>query len=69
MELIKASEKKLFIREFVGECELGTGEKIELSRTLNSSPVIEFENGDKVLFSWKYLIDLAIKFKEEMGKR
>ncbi len=53
------------MREHVGEVEENEYGVESLSRTLNGAPIIEFEDSSKVIFDWSWMIEQAIKHKEE----
>ena len=59
-------KSKLIIREHVGDVEKNEDGVESLTRTVNSAPIIEFEDGSKVVFDWHWLIKQAIKYKEEI---
>lgn len=42
-----------------------TGEKFEILTTWGQSPVISFEDGSEVIWSWKELINEAIELREQ----
>ena len=71
--VIKHDSRELIMREHVGEFgSEEAGIKGTLSNAMNRAPIIEFENGDKVFFSWNYLINKAyeaLKDHDEMDER
>lgn len=51
---------------YVGEGTIEeTGEKFEISTTWGQSPVIRFEDGSEVSWTWKELINEAIEVREQ----
>lgn len=59
----------LIMREFVGDVEENEYGVESLSRTFNSAPIVEFEDGSKVIFPWNWLINQAVEFKEKEDKK
>lgn len=68
MEIIRKEDKKLIMSQHVGEATvtLESGEKVtyDLSATVNGSPIVTFQNGDYVIFSWEDIINLADKVNQ-----
>lgn len=68
MEIIRKEDKKLIMSQHVGEATvtLKSGEKVtyDLSATVNGSPIVTFQNGDYVIFSWEDIINLADKVNQ-----
>ncbi|WEL48755.1 hypothetical protein P0G38_06765 [Enterococcus casseliflavus] len=50
---------------FVGTATSEDGEKIELLTTWGQAPMIEFDDGSQVIWSWDELINEAIKLKQQ----
>jgi hypothetical protein len=64
---MKPLYKPLILRVRVADVK-GDGVK-EVSTTADTcEPIVEFEDGDYVLFSWKELIKQAIEFKRQWKK-
>lgn len=57
-------KNKLMMREHVGEADR-EGEIFKLSTSLQGAPVIQFEDGTIVYWTWQELIDRAIKLKRQ----
>ncbi len=69
MELIRKDDKRLIMTQYVGTAteKLESGEEVtyELNTTINLSPIIDFPNGNQVIFTWKDIIKLAEKYRRE----
>lgn len=64
--VIKKGSNKLIMREHVGTFgDDESGIKGTLLNQLNRAPIIEFENGDMVVFGWAYLINKALDILNE----
>lgn len=67
MELIKKEDQKLIMTQYVGTAteKLDSGEEVtyELNTTTNLSPIINFSNGDQVIFTWEDIIKLAKEYR------
>ncbi|MGF2057316.1 MULTISPECIES: hypothetical protein [Enterococcus] len=50
---------------FVGTATSENGEKIQVLTTWGQSPMVEFEDGSQVIWSWNELINEAIKLKQQ----
>lgn len=50
---------------FVGTAESEDGEKIQVLTTWGQSPMVEFEDGSQVVWSWNELINEAIELKTQ----
>lgn len=50
---------------FVGTATSEDGEKIQVLTTWGQSPMVEFEDGSQVIWSWNELINEAIKLKQQ----
>ncbi len=50
---------------FVGTVRSEDGEKIELLTTWGQAPMVEFEDGSQVIWSWNELINEAIELKTQ----
>lgn len=70
IDVIKHDSRTLIMREHVGD--FGSDETAirgTLSNAMNRAPIIEFENGDKVSFSWNWLINRALEALEDYDKK
>lgn len=68
MEVIKRSDKVAFIRKHIGDATITDDEKEELvtlSVSNNYAPIVEFQDGDKVIFSWEDIIEIADKERQK----
>lgn len=67
MELIKNEDKKLIMTQHVGtateKLESGEEETYELNTTMHLSPIVNFSNGDQVIFTWEDIIKLAKEYR------
>ena len=57
-------ENKVMMRVHVGEADL-EGEIMNLSTSIHGAPVIQFEDGTIVYWTWQGLIERAIKLKRQ----
>lgn len=65
---MKLLKKPLILRMHVADVK-GDGVK-EVSTTADTcAPIVEFEDGDYVIFDWKELIKQAIEFKKKQEKK
>lgn len=58
----------LIMTMFVGEGKTENGEKFELLTLLNQAPVVRFEDGSQVAWSWKELVEKAFEIHNEHKK-
>lgn len=61
---------KQILREHAGTCEISVGETketVNLSTTLHRTPVVEFEDGTLVYWTWEELVHQAIKLKNSQA--
>lgn len=54
---------------YVGKGILDNGEEFELLTTWGQSPVIRFENGSEVSWSWSELANEAMRLKNEKERK
>ncbi|MCM3396818.1 hypothetical protein M3638_03055 [Oceanobacillus profundus] len=57
-------KNKLMMREHVGEADR-EGETFKLSTSLHGAPVIQFEDGAIVYWTWQELVERAIELKRQ----
>lgn len=57
-------KENIIMRVSVGEAKIGD-ETLLLSTTLNGAPVIEFEDGTTIYWTWEELLDQAMKLKRK----
>lgn len=63
MQLIE--KNKLIMQQFVCEVEPNEEGISQICLSMNSAPIINFEDGTKVAFDWDELATMAIEFKNK----
>lgn len=60
----KSDQMTLTPTIYVGEVTFDTGEKAQVLTTWGQSPVVRFADGSEVIWSWKEIVNEAIRIKE-----
>lgn len=63
MQLIE--KNKLIMQQLVGEVEPNDEGVSQICLGMNSAPIINFEDGTKVVFDWEEIINMAVEFKNQ----
>lgn len=58
------AKKNVIMRVSVGEAKIDGTETLGLSTTLHGAPVVQFEDGTIIYWTWEELINQAIQLKE-----
>lgn len=53
------------MQQFVGEVEPNDEGVSQICLSMNSAPIINFEDGTKVAFDWNELATMAVEFKNQ----
>lgn len=64
------SNKVFCFAHYVGDGTNEFGETVELLRNpKNDAPIVRFDDGIMVTFSWDYLVRQAIEFKDDKDRK
>lgn len=63
MQLIE--KNKLIMQQFIGEVEPNDEGVSQVCTGMNYAPIINFEDGTKVIFDWEEIINMAVEFKNK----
>ncbi len=62
------SKDKLIMKVLVGNVEDNPDGVNSICVTMSNAPIIGFEDGTRVIFSWKELCEMAVDFKKKEEK-
>ena len=53
------------MQQFIGEVEPNDEGVSQVCTGMNYAPIINFEDGTKVVFDWEEIINMAVEFKNK----